>query len=75
MISLYGYKKCFYIANNDFYLDWNTDQLFGTVYTYAYEGWNGKDRSSCKLRGVNPAMKQQEYQTYKISSKDIEVNN
>ena len=48
-LNLKPEKECFFISNNYVKLDWQGEDIDGSIFEYGFKGWDGKNPQTCSL--------------------------
>ena len=53
--TLSPFKECYYVSNSFLKISFeNNDAIQGTFYEYGFDGWDGSNTNSCKLKQNYP---------------------
>ena len=59
--------ECYYYSDDTFIISNPGGGLNGLVYTYGFNGWDGKNKATCKLTKISDLYKEQTYFTSQSS--------
>jgi len=69
-----GYR-CFYVSNNIIEGQWNSPDIKGTVYSYTFDGFDGRNKNTCKFGSMKSFIKDTMYYTGDSSYPMAELGN
>ena len=48
-VKLKPESECFYVSNNYIKLNWDGEEIDGSIFEYGFKGWDGKNPQTCSL--------------------------
>ena len=62
-VKLNAGNRCFFISNNIIEGQWSSPDIQGTIYMYGFDGYDGRNKNTCRLYQTKPFNKDYMYYT------------